>query len=162
MRQHLVTKGRAFNTTHVEPRWGPSHTEIKHTSESRCYDGVRLWLWGTLAADGSIAWIWNNGGMILIRENRRTRRKTFPSTALSTTNPTSTTLGVNPSLHGEKPLTNLLSNGKASLHTLKQIATMWLRNSALQWRSERILFKLALHQRLITVFNICVYEARTA
>jgi hypothetical protein len=42
-------------------------------------------------------------------ENRRTRRKTYPSVTLSTTNPTWIDLGANPGLRGEKPATNRLS-----------------------------------------------------
>jgi hypothetical protein len=42
-----------------------------------------------------------HGGMILTGGNRRTRRKTCPSATLSTTNPTWTNLGANPSRRGE-------------------------------------------------------------
>jgi hypothetical protein len=54
---------------------------------------------------------WND---ILTGENRRTRRKTCLSATLSTTNPTSTDLGANPDLRGERPATNDLSHGPAS------------------------------------------------
>jgi hypothetical protein len=58
--------------------------------------------------------------MILTEENGRTQRKTCPS-ALSTTNPTLTDLGVNPDrLRGEKPATNHLSYGTTRIiHNLK-------------------------------------------
>jgi hypothetical protein len=62
--------------------------------------------------------IWSSGGMILTGENRRTRRETFPSATSSTTNPTWTTLGSNPGLSGEKPATNRLRYGPATLSRL--------------------------------------------
>jgi hypothetical protein len=43
-----------------------------------------------------------------------TRRKTCPSATLSTTNPTWTDLGSNPSLRSERPATNRLSLGTAN------------------------------------------------
>jgi hypothetical protein len=55
----------------------------------------------------------SDGGMILTAENRRTWRKTCPSAALSTTNPTRIDLGANSGLHGEGPATNDLSHGRA-------------------------------------------------
>jgi hypothetical protein len=53
--------------------------------------------------------LWND----IDRENRRSRRRTCPSAALSATNPTWTDLGANLGLRGEKPATNRLSCGKA-------------------------------------------------
>jgi hypothetical protein len=50
---------------------------------------------------------------ILTGENRRTRRKTYPSATLSTTNPTWIDPGANPGLRGERPATNDLSHGTA-------------------------------------------------
>jgi hypothetical protein len=44
-----------------------------------------------------------------------TRRKTCPSATLSTTNLTWTYLGSNPGLRGERPATNRLSHGTASI-----------------------------------------------
>jgi hypothetical protein len=58
---------------------------------------------------------WND---ILTAENRRTRRKTYSSVTLSTTNPTWIDPGVNPGLHGEGPVTNDLSHGTAHLLSL--------------------------------------------
>jgi hypothetical protein len=51
--------------------------------------------------------------MKLTRENRSTRRKTYPSDTLSTTNPTWTNPGSNPGLRGERPATNRLSHDTA-------------------------------------------------
>jgi hypothetical protein len=51
---------------------------------------------------------WNNK---LTGESRRTRRKTCPSTTLSTTNPTWIDPGANPGLRSEMPATNDLSHG---------------------------------------------------
>jgi hypothetical protein len=48
----------------------------------------------------------SDGGMILTEDNRRTRRKTYPSATFSTTNPTCTDPGANPGLRGERPATN--------------------------------------------------------
>jgi hypothetical protein len=56
----------------------------------------------------------NDGGMILTRENRRTRRKTRPNSTLSTTNLTWIDPGANPGLRGEIPTTNTLSHGTAN------------------------------------------------
>jgi hypothetical protein len=53
----------------------------------------------------------SHGGLILTGEIRRTRRKTCPITALSTTNPTCT----DPGLCGGRPATNRLSRGTASV-----------------------------------------------
>jgi hypothetical protein len=50
-------------------------------------------------------------GMVLIGENRRTRRKTCPSATFSTTNRTYTDPGANEGLHGERTATNRLSHG---------------------------------------------------
>jgi hypothetical protein len=52
---------------------------------------------------------WND----MTGENRRTRRKSCPSTTLSTTNPTWIDPGVNRGLGGERPATNDLSHGPA-------------------------------------------------
>jgi hypothetical protein len=49
--------------------------------------------------------------MKLTRENRSTRGETYSSATLSTTNPTWTDPGSNPDLRGERPATDLLSNG---------------------------------------------------
>jgi hypothetical protein len=51
--------------------------------------------------------------MKLTGENRSTRRKTSPSTTLSTINPTWTDPGSNPGLRGGKPVANRLSHGTA-------------------------------------------------
>jgi hypothetical protein len=48
----------------------------------------------------------SDGGTILTGESRRTRRKTCPSSALSTTNPTWIDTGVNPVLRCERSATN--------------------------------------------------------
>jgi hypothetical protein len=61
----------------------------------------------------------SNGGMILTGENRRTLRKTCPSDALSTTNPTWIDLGANPGLRGERSAANDLSHGTAFPHPLQ-------------------------------------------
>jgi hypothetical protein len=54
--------------------------------------------------------------MILTQENRRTRRESFPSATLSTTNPTWNALGAKPCLRGEKPASNRLSYGTGSVN----------------------------------------------
>jgi hypothetical protein len=46
--------------------------------------------------------------MILIDENKRTRRIACPSANLSTTNPTWTDPGANPGFRGERPATERL------------------------------------------------------
>jgi hypothetical protein len=51
--------------------------------------------------------------MILTRGNWRTRSKTCPSATWSTINLTLTGLGSNPSLRGQRPATNFLSQGTA-------------------------------------------------
>jgi hypothetical protein len=58
----------------------------------------------------------NDSGMILTGKNRRTRRKACPSATLFTTNPTWIDPGANPGLRSERPATNDLSHGTASLH----------------------------------------------
>jgi hypothetical protein len=55
----------------------------------------------------------SHGGMILTGEKWRTRRKTCPSTTLSTTNPTWTDPGGNPGLYCERLATSHLSYGTA-------------------------------------------------
>jgi hypothetical protein len=55
------------------------------------------------------------GGMILTGEHRRTRRETYPSATLSTTNLTWTDPGANQGLRRELPATNRLDHGKAKL-----------------------------------------------
>jgi hypothetical protein len=49
------------------------------------------------------------------RENRRIRRKTYPSATLSITNATWTEPGENPGLHSERSATNCLSHGTANI-----------------------------------------------
>ena len=56
--------------------------------------------------------------MKLTGENRSTQEKTCPSATLSTTNPTWTAPGSNPSLAGERPATNRLSHGTALMFSL--------------------------------------------
>jgi hypothetical protein len=51
--------------------------------------------------------------MILTGENRRTARKTCPSSTLSTTNPTWINPGANPGLRDERPVTTRLSYATA-------------------------------------------------
>jgi len=43
-------------------------------------------------------WVWDISGMVLTRKNQSTRTETCPGAILSTTNPTHTALGSNPSL----------------------------------------------------------------
>jgi hypothetical protein len=50
--------------------------------------------------------------MIMTGENQRTCRK---PAILPTTNPTQTDPGMNPSLYGERPVTNCLSHGTATV-----------------------------------------------
>jgi hypothetical protein len=57
--------------------------------------------------------------MKLTGEKRSTLGKTCPSATLSTTNPTWTDPGSNPGLRGERPATNRLSHGTASVNTLR-------------------------------------------
>jgi hypothetical protein len=52
--------------------------------------------------------------MKLTGENGSTWGKTCPSAILSTTNPTWTDPGSNPTLRGERPATNRLSYGTAN------------------------------------------------
>jgi hypothetical protein len=59
------------------------------------------WWWYELESDG---------GMILTRKNRGTRRRTCPSAALSTMNPTWIDPGANSGLRGERPGSNHLSH----------------------------------------------------
>jgi hypothetical protein len=51
--------------------------------------------------------------MIFTEENRRTRRKIYPSATLSTIIRTWTDPGANQGLHDERPATNRLSHGTA-------------------------------------------------
>jgi hypothetical protein len=52
---------------------------------------------------------------ILTGKNRRTRRKTYPSNTLSPKNPTWIDSSANPGLRSERPATNRLSHGTASM-----------------------------------------------
>jgi hypothetical protein len=60
--------------------------------------------------------IWPISGMIRTEENKITRRKTYPSTILSTTNPTETGPGSNLGLHDERLANNCLSHSRAQVH----------------------------------------------
>jgi hypothetical protein len=88
--------------------------------------------------------------MNLTGENRSTRRKTCPNATLSTTNPTWIDPGSNPDLRGERPATNRLSHGTASivmlshslLHTDHFYAVFLTRNSVFCDSSEEILCRL--------------------
>jgi hypothetical protein len=67
-----------------------------------CYR-VKLCFWpltGPLSVPQMIyEWIWSSGGMILTGENRRNRRKTCHSAALSTKNPTLTEYNISGTKH---------------------------------------------------------------
>ena len=65
-------------------------------------------------------WVWSTGGMILTGDERCTRRKTRPSTTLSTTNLTKTDLRPNRCLCGDRPATERPSYGR---DCAKEIAT---------------------------------------
>jgi hypothetical protein len=68
----------------------------------------------------------SDGGMLLTRENRRTRRKTCPSATLSTTNPIWIEPGANPGHRGERPATNDLSHGTAIFCCFSPNRLSWL------------------------------------
>jgi hypothetical protein len=63
--------------------------------------------------------------MKLPGENRSTRGKTCPSATLSTTNPTLTDPGSNPSLRGGRPATNRLSHGMAGMSCKVIVQTLY-------------------------------------
>jgi hypothetical protein len=56
--------------------------------------------------------------MKLTGKNRSTRGKPYPSATLSTTNPTWTDPGSNPSLRGERSVNNRLSHGTATMQLM--------------------------------------------
>jgi hypothetical protein len=60
---------------------------------------------------------WND----INRENGRTRRQTCPSANLSTTNPKWIDWGAKPGLRGDRPATNPLSYGTATLATTTRV-----------------------------------------
>ena len=68
-------------------------------------------------------WPWSIRGTKLTKENGSTPRKSVPSATLSATNPTSTVLGLNPGLRGEKPVTNRLSQVRLSFQYYATIYT---------------------------------------
>jgi hypothetical protein len=53
--------------------------------------------------------IWSHGEIILIEENRRTLKKTYPVATFSITNPSWADLDANPGFRGESPAINCLS-----------------------------------------------------
>ena len=66
--------------------------------------------WTTLSipkviATVTVEWTWKTGGTILTAENGSTPSKTHRSAISSTKNLTWILLGLNPSLHGDKPIT---------------------------------------------------------
>jgi hypothetical protein len=63
--------------------------------------------------------------MILTGEDRRTRRKTCPSSSLFTTNPTWTGQDLNPVLCGERPATNKSLSWVASCHEIPSVYRTW-------------------------------------
>jgi hypothetical protein len=76
--------------------------------------------WGGALADNGErwhGWMWSISGMIVIGENRKTRRTACPGATLSIINPTWIALGVNAYLRREKAATSRLSYGTAMLHT---------------------------------------------
>jgi hypothetical protein len=90
----------------------------------------------------------SHGRMILAGEDLRTRRQTYPSATLSTTNPTWTDLGANLGLRGQRPATNNLNHDKAfhsfrcrtSLQT-KEVTLLMARYST--FRRLREFFKIS-------------------
>ena len=83
---------------------------IIEVPRSRCYGST-----STLKAYCATLWwrwlflFWFS--ILMEHRNRSTRRKTCPTAALSTTNPSCTDPGWNPGLRGERPATNRLSHG---------------------------------------------------
>jgi hypothetical protein len=57
--------------------------------------------------------------MLLTGENRRTRRKTCPSSTLCTKNPTWTEPGANPGLRSERPVTKCLRHATAARYLIR-------------------------------------------
>jgi hypothetical protein len=62
--------------------------------------------------------------MILRGKTRSTRRKTWPSATLCTTNHTSTGLGSNTGLHCDRPTTNHVSRSTALFEDENQLADL--------------------------------------
>jgi hypothetical protein len=82
-----------------------------------CSSGTRWWIneWMNEWMNESINQsIWNIGGIIMTRENRRTWRKACPNATLSTINPTKIGLGLKLGLPRERLATNCLSHGMDS------------------------------------------------
>jgi hypothetical protein len=78
-------------------------------------------LYASILRIRQMIWVWRaTVEWNIDRENRRTRRKTCPSSTLSITNPTWIDPGANLGLHGERPATNDLSHG-TDLQTYLQI-----------------------------------------
>jgi hypothetical protein len=69
-----------------------------------------------------------NGGTMIRKGNRSTRRKPAPSAALSTTNPTCYT-DANPDRRGGKPATNRLSYGTA----WSNISSRWVPDEGVKY-----------------------------
>jgi hypothetical protein len=61
-----------------------------------------------------------NSGMTLTGKTEELGQKTSPNATLSTTNPMQLDLGTNLGLRGERPVTNHLSHGTASRHSINK------------------------------------------
>jgi hypothetical protein len=81
--------------------------------------------------------VYENGAPVerFWQENRRTQRWTCPSAILSTTNPTWTDQGTNPSLCSERPATNQLPElwHSLKLPLLLSPFKCWVRDETLTW-----------------------------
>jgi hypothetical protein len=128
-----------------------------------CFNGARLCLCLTAAANGSIVhpqmiheWIWSSGGMILTggAEGLWERTCPSPSITLSTTDPTRTVLVANPGLRGENVATNRLSYGTADgrCSHMEQKINIWKRSIMLI----RLLFSV-LWQRFWAIYHLSLY-----
>jgi hypothetical protein len=93
----------------------------------------------------SLRWAWSHGGTIPTGEDRKTRTRTSPSAALSTTNPICTDPDANPCLRFERQATNRLSYGAACrggkvtcmyhLSTVTEVTVKCEPQRWLNWRS---------------------------
>jgi hypothetical protein len=120
----------AFNILHLCPSLslkaanGHDPGPVPSTSRTSC---CCSWGWGEnvsqncgnqLAHCSFPRWYMNmesRSRMILTRKNRRTRRRTCPSTTLPTTNPVWTDVDANLGLRGERPATNRRNHGMATV-----------------------------------------------
>jgi hypothetical protein len=113
-KQVVTRKGRQWNILYLRTATTVETMSLKLLLLSRWGETMSLWNWDqsdSLPIPKMICErIWNSDRMIVTGENRRTRRKNYPSASLSTTYSIWTDMNAKPCLRGESQCSSTKEN----------------------------------------------------